>query len=104
MLFTKELWHLLVILSIYLDDLFSILTNSGLGSHFGPYFYGVQGYEDDCVLLNPDHYGLQKIMDICKSYFDNHKIDISTNVILSKSKSKCIIFGSNEVPVQISIL
>ena len=39
--------------SIYLDDLFSILKNSGLGCHIGPYFYGVQGYADDLCPFKP---------------------------------------------------
>ena len=59
-----------VFFSIYLDDLFKILENSNLGCHIGPYFYGLAGYADDCALLSPDREGLQKILNICKEYFD----------------------------------
>ena len=52
--------------SIYLDDLFSILNNSGLGCRIGPHFYGMQGYADDCALLSPDLQGLQMMLDLCK--------------------------------------
>ena len=84
--------------SIYLDDLFVILNNSGLGCRIGPHFYGIQGYADDCALLSPDHHGLQQMLNICKTYFDQHKRTISTNVIVSKTKTKCIVFRSKEVP------
>ena len=71
-----------------------LLKNSGVGCWIGPHYYGIQCYADDCALLSPDLAGLQKMMDICKKYFDNHKISISTNIDLKKSKTKCIAFGT----------
>ena len=67
-----------------------MLKNSGLGCKIGPHYYGMQGYADDCALLSPDRDSLQKMLDLCKSYFDSVKITISTNVIIAKSKTKCI--------------
>ena len=33
------------------------------------------------------------MVDMCKEYFDSIKITISTNIIVKKSKTKCIAFG-----------
>ena len=72
----------------YLDDIFQILKDSGFGCWIGPYFYGIGGYADDLALLSPDRFGLQNMLDICKEYFDQYKITISTNAILAKTKTK----------------
>ena len=53
----------------------------------------MEGYADDCAILSPDRDGLQKMVNICKEYFDSIKISISTNIIVKKSKTKCIAFG-----------
>jgi len=91
-----------IFFNIYLDDVFLLMDKSGLGCRISEYFYGLHGYADDCVLLSPDRGGLQKMLDICKNYFDVNKITISTNIIASKSKTKCILFGSrNETPFPI---
>ena len=89
--------------SIYLDQIFIILKNSGLGCKIGPHYYGMQGYADDCALLSPDCDSLQKMLDLCKNYFDSVKITISTNVIIAKSKTKCIAFGAKFTPPPITL-
>ena len=99
----KVLWPHLFLFSIYLDDLFKILEKSDLGCHIGPHFFGLAGYADDCAILSPDKEGLQKMLNICKDYFDSHKIIISTNLDLKKSKTKCIAFGSKIEPVKIQL-
>ena len=67
-----------IFFSIYLDDLFSILKKSNLGCYINKHFYGMSGYADDCAILSPDREGLQKMLNKCKDYFDEHKIIIST--------------------------
>ena len=67
------------------------------------HFFGMSGYADDCAILSPDREGLQKMLNICKDYFDKHKIVISTNIDLKKSKTKCMIFGSKYEPVKIRL-
>ena len=89
--------------SIYLDDLFTILKRSNLGCYIGSHFLGMSGYADDCAILSPDRDGLQRMLNICKDYFDKHKIVISTNIDLKKSKTKCMIFGSKYEPVKIRL-
>ena len=92
-----------VFFSIYLDELFNILEKSNLGCHIGPHFFGLAGYADDCAILSPDKEGLQKMLNICKVYFDAHKIIISTNLDLKKIKTKCIAFGSKIEPEKIKL-
>ena len=45
------------------------------------------------MLLSPSRNGLQSMFDICVNYFEEHKITISTNIDLKKSKTKCIYFS-----------
>ena len=90
-----------IFFSLYIDGLFLLLEESGFGCKIGCHYYGVSGYADDCSLLSLDCYGLQKMLDICKDYFDKHKITISTNIVIAKSKTKCIAFGSNIEPINI---
>ena len=89
--------------SIYLDDIFTILKNSGFGCTIGPHYYGIQGYADDLALLSPDRHGLQKMLDLCKDYSELHKITISTNKIMSKTKTKCMAFGCKSAPFPIKL-
>ena len=76
--------------NVYLDDLFRILKNSELGCTIDEFYYGFLGYADDCALLSPSRQTLQKMLDICETYFTQHGIKISTNTILKKSKTKCL--------------
>ena len=84
-----------IFFSNYLDDIFKILKDSGYGCWIGPHFYGIEGYADDLALLSPDRAGLQEMLNLCKNYFYELKITISTNVDLKKSKTKCMAFGIN---------
>ena len=90
-----------IFFSLYIDGLFLLLEKSGFGCKIGPHYYGVEGYADDCALLSPDCYCLQRMLDICKDYFDLHKSTISTNIVVAKSKTKCIAFGSQLEPIPI---
>ena len=90
--------------SIYIDDLFDILRESGYGCNINGYFYGAASYADDIVLLSPSRTGLQHMIDQAKAYFDNLDLVISMNVQCpKKSKTKCIAFGMNYDPVPLFI-
>ena len=89
--------------NVYLDDLFLSIKESGLGCHIGNYFYGLFGFADDCALLSPSRQGLQSMLDICSKYFSDHGIKISVNVIVEKSKTKCMAFNVNIVPAMLSL-
>ena len=88
-----------ILFSIYIDDLFYVLSRSGFGCHINGYFYGIVGYADDLVLLSPDLHGLQCMFDITKSFLDSLGLKISVNRLEPhKSKTKCMAFGLKHDP------
>lgn len=89
--------------NIYLDNLFNILKKSKLGCTIDNLYYGFLGYADDCALLSPSRDTLQKMLNICEKYFSEHGIKISTNVILEKSKTKCVAFNVACTPALITL-
>ena len=64
---------------LYLNSLLLQLERAGFGCHVGIFFYGALAYADDIALLCPTRNGLQEMFSICESYFNQHKITISTN-------------------------
>ena len=81
--------------SLYINSLLLQLEDSGFGCHVGNYYYGCAAYADDIVLLSPTRNGLQEMFSICEVYFLDHKISISTNPDITKSKTKCLYFSHN---------
>ena len=79
--------------SLYMNTLLLQLKDSGFGCHVGNEFYGALAYADDIALLCPSRTGLQEMLNICKKYFEIHKIVISTNPDIKKSKTKCLYFS-----------
>ena len=53
---------------------------------------GIWVYADDIILLAPSRSGLQQMTNICELFADNYNLKFSTNVNVSKSKTKCAIF------------
>lgn len=89
--------------NVYIDDLFNILKESGFGCYIDGFFYGLLGYADDCALLSPSRDGLQRMLNICEKYFSDHGIKISVNIIVKKSKTKCLAFNVAIEPKAISL-
>lgn len=90
--------------SVYIDDLFHELKQSGLGCYIDDLFFGAYGYADDIALVSPDRKGLQKMLDICVKFFDKHGIQVSYDVNPKKSKTKCISFNLKDtIPMNITI-
>ena len=89
--------------NVYLDELFDILRKSGLGCTIDGFYYGFLGYADDGALLSPSRCALQQMLNICAAYFKEHGIKISTNIIVKKSKTKCLAFNipKNTIPANI---
>ena len=48
------------------------------------------------ILLCPSRTRLETMFKICEKYFDSHKIIISTNPDISKTKTKCLYFSHNQ--------
>ena len=91
-----------ILFSIYIDDLFSVLADSGFGCYINDLFYGIVGYADDLVLMSPDLSGLQSMLNITKSFLDNLGLKISVDHIKpEKSKTKCVAFGTKHNPLPI---
>ena len=82
----------------YMNDLFSLLRESGAGCCIDDYYAGVFGYADDLLLLSPSRDGLQKMLNIAQDYANEHKIAFSTDTNPQKSKTKGIMF-SKEIPI-----
>ena len=82
--------------SLYIDALLIQLEKSGFGCHVNNYFYGCSAYADDIIHLSPTRNGLQNMFNMCVAYFEEHKITISTNVDIKKSKTKCIFFSNTK--------
>ena len=93
-----------ILFSLYIDDLFSELARSGFGCYINNVFYGILGYADDLVLLSPNRYGLQCMLNLAKSFLEKLGLKISVNhVIPKKSKTKCVSFGIKQDLLPISL-
>ena len=89
-----------ILFSLYIDDLFKLLSNSGFGCYVNNLFYGIIGYADDLVLLSPDLKGLQIMFDITKKFLVDLGLKISVNHDNpEKSKTKCMAFGTKRSPI-----
>ena len=89
--------------NLYMDELFNILKDSGVGCKIDQFYYGILGYADDLSLLCPSRDGLQRMVDIVRSYCDENGIKISVNINEQKSKTKCILVNSKLHPVKIRL-
>ena len=93
-----------ILFSLYIDDLFSVLAHSGFGCYINNVFYGIFGYADDLVLLSPNRFGLQCMLNLAKSFLDKLGLKISVNhIVPKKSKTKCVAFGIKRDPRPISL-
>ena len=85
-----------VLFSVYVNELFGILNSSGLGCKVAGQFLGCLGYADDLLLLSASISGLQAMVTLCERFAVSRGLKFSTNVIIEKSKTKCIAFTSNK--------
>ena len=82
--------------NLYIDSLFERLRESGCGCWIDDLFYGAWGYADDIALLAPSREALQRMVNICQSFFMDHGIQISINPDINKTKTKVIKFGVHD--------
>ena len=93
-----------MLFSLYIDDIFSELAHSGFGCYINNVFYGILGYADDLVLLSPNRYGLQSMLNLAKTLLEKLGLKISVNhVTPKKSKTKCVGFGIKQDPLPITL-
>ena len=79
--------------NVYINDLFDTFRKSNLGCRIGDHYFGILGYADDISLISPSRKGLQDMIDKVSKYCASHGITISTNPIVSKTKTKVILFN-----------
>ena len=92
-----------IFFNLYIDNLFTLLKDSGLGCTIENLYYGFLGYADDGALLAPSRQALQQMLNICSSYFEAHGIKISVNDIVIKSKTKCLAINVGVIPENIKL-
>ena len=61
---------------IYINDLLTSLEQTNLGNQMGPVFTGTPTCADDVLLLAPDKYQLQGMLDVAFSYSTDHSYQI----------------------------
>ena len=81
-----------LLFSVYIDDLITLLRQSGFGCRLHKVFYGVLGYADDLLLLSASRTSLQTMVTICEKFAKLRKLKFSTNCNPAMSNTKCIIF------------
>ena len=89
--------------NIYIDEIFTLLKESGCGCYIGDTYYGGIAYADDVTLMSPTREGLQKMVSICESYFSHLGIKISVDRDITKSKTKCMVFPDTYQPAPIKL-
>ena len=72
---------------IYVDDLVSLLSETGIGCHIRDVFLSVLLYADDMALVSPSVKGLQRLLSICEIFCQDW------DICLNSKKSKCMAFG-----------
>ena len=96
-----------LLFSLYIDELFLLLKQSGLGCHVGLTYAGAFGYADDIALVAPSLSSLKQMISICEEFAKCHSI------VFNPSKTKLLCFNLDplsEIPpiylngVQISIV
>ena len=89
-----------ILYCFYGNSLFNELRRSGYGCFVNGFYHGIFGYSDDNMLLAPSEYALQKMLEICEKFANEHNLRFSTDQNPLKCKTKCIAFVKK--PMQLS--
>ena len=65
--------------NIYVDPLFTVLRELGVGCHVAGVYVGVVGYADDIILLAPSRHAAQLMLKTCEQFCDANNIQFSTH-------------------------
>ena len=82
-----------VLFCVYINDLIIQLRNLKVGCQLNCVYLGIWVYADD-IILSPSRSGLQLMTNVCKKLSSLHQLKFSTNVDVSISKTKCIVFSN----------
>ena len=64
--------------NLYIDDLLTQLSLSGLGARIADLYLGCLTYADDITLVSPNVAGLQQMLYICTMYANEHHLIYNT--------------------------
>ena len=77
-----------LLFSLYIDELFLLLKESGMGCHVGLITYaGAFGYADDIALVAPSLSSLKEMIKICEQFAESH------SMTFNPSKTKLLCFN-----------
>ena len=74
--------------SLYIDELFLLLKESGLSCHVGLTYAGAFEYADDIVLVAPSLFSLKQMIKNCEQFAESHSITFKLLCFNMKLKSK----------------
>ena len=86
-----------ILFCIYINKLITKIKYHGIGCQINNVFLGIWIYADDIVLLAPSRQGLQAMVTLCENFANEMKLTFSTNAIIDKCKTKCIVFSNSIV-------
>ena len=89
---------------VYVDDLYKLLRKQKSGCWIKAEYNGVVGYSDDLLMLSPSLHALREMLVTCETYAKEHNLQFSTDVIPSKSKTKCIAFVTDKREIKHDIM
>ena len=93
-----------VLFCVYADDLYKLLRKQKSGCWISAEYNGVVGSSDDLLLLLPSLDPLQEMLVTCETYAKEHNLQFSTDVIPSKTKTKCIAFVKDKREIKHDIM
>ena len=76
--------------NIYMDGLSTSLNSPNIGRHIGGNLLNHSGYADDMCLISLSSAGMQRLLNICNDYADQHSLLYNGNTSFSmcfKSKA-----------------
>ena len=93
-----------ILFCVYVNDLYKLLRKKRSGCCINGEYNGIVGYSDDLLLLSPSLDALQEMIITCETYAKEHNLQFSTDVIPSKSKTKCIAFVKEKREIKHMVL
>ena len=83
-----------ILYCLYVDDLYQLLRKQKYGCWVKGEYHGILGYSDDILLQAPSVSALKNMLKTCEDFAMEYNLQFSTNPNPTKSKCKCIRFGS----------
>ena len=76
-----------IFFNVYVNDLLIKLSNAGSGCYINNEFFGAIMFADDLVLLAPTRGAMQKLIQICERFCEEHCLSFNAK------KTKAMVFG-----------